>query len=91
MVVKFPCKICCKPVANSHHAIQCDNCNIWFHVKCNRINTQTYKFLRKSSVSWYCIKCSEKIYPFLNISNEEPFETKSRKKHEVQSFNQKKF
>ena len=48
MVVKFPCKICCKPVANSHHAIQCDNCNIWVHVKCSRINTQTYKFLQKA-------------------------------------------
>ena len=39
MIVRFPCKICCKPVANSDHAIQCDNCNIWVHVKCNRINT----------------------------------------------------
>ena len=27
----------------------------------------------------YCIKCSEKIYPFLNISNEEPFETNQGK------------
>ena len=76
MVVRFPCKICCKPVANSHHRVHCDNCNIWVHVKCNKINTQTSQ---KSSAVWYCIKCSEEIYPFLNISNEEPFEKNQEK------------
>ena len=91
MVVKFPCKICCKSVANSHHAIQCDNCNIWVHVKCNRINTQTDKFLQNSSAAWYCIKCSEEIYLFLNISKEELFEINQGKKHKVQNFHQKKF
>ena len=42
MVVKFACKRCCKPVLNSHHAIQCDNCNIRVHVKCNRIKTHKH-------------------------------------------------
>ena len=89
MVVKFPCKICCKSVANSHHAIQCDNCNIWVHVKCNRINTETYKFLQKSSVAWYCIRCSEEIYSFLNVSNEEPFETNQGKNIKFKVFTKK--
>ena len=52
---------------------------IWVYIKCNRINTQTYKFLQKCSAAWYCTKCSEKIYPFLNISNEELFETNQGK------------
>ena len=89
MVVKFPCKICFKAVANSHHAIQCDNCNIWVHVKCNKINTQTYTFLQKSSAAWYCIKCSEEIYPFLNISNEELFETNQGKNVKFKVFTKK--
>ena len=89
MVVKFPCKICLKAVANSHHAIQCDNCNIWVHIKCNKINTQTYKFLQKSSAAWYCIKCSEEIYPFSNISNEELFETNQGKNIKFKVFTQK--
>ena len=89
MVVKFPCKICCKSVANSHHAIQCDNFNIWVHVKCIRINTETYKFLQKSSVAWYCIRCSEEIYSFLNISNEEPFETNQGKNIKFKVFTKK--
>ena len=89
MVVKLPCKICCKPVVNSHHVIQCDNCNIGVHVKCNRINTQIYKFLQKSSATWYCIKCSEEIYPFLNISNEELFETNEGKNIKFKVFTKK--
>ena len=48
MVVKLM-QIFFKAVANSHNAIQCDDCNIWVHAKCNRINTQRYKFLQKSS------------------------------------------
>ena len=84
MVVKFPCKICCKPVANSHHAIQCDYCNIWVMLNVTGL-TQTCNFLPKSSAGWYCIKCSEGMYPFLNISNEELFET-NQGKNKVQSF-----
>ena len=75
MVVKFPCKICFKAVASSYHAIQCDNCNIWLHVKC--------------SAAWYCIKCSEEIYPFSNISNEELFETNQGKNIKFKVFTQK--
>ena len=89
MVVKLLCKICFKAVANSHHAIQCDNCNIWVHVKCNKINTKTYKFLQKSSAAWYCIKCSEEIYPFLNISNEKLFETNQGKNVKFKVFTKK--
>ena len=89
MVVKFPFKVCFKAVANSHHAIQCDNCNIWVHVKCIKISTQIYKFLQKSSVAWYCIKCSDEIYPFLNISNEELFETNQGKNIKFKVFTQK--
>ena len=28
--------------------MECDKCHIWVHIKCNRINLQTYKFLQKS-------------------------------------------
>ena len=87
MVGKFPCKICSKAAGNLHHVTQSDNCNTWEHVKCNSIIKQT--FLQKSSAAWYCIKCSEEIYPFLNISNEELLETNQGKKHKAQSFHQK--
>ena len=89
MVVKFPCKFFFIELAISHHTIQCDSCNIWVKVKCNKINTQTYTFLQKSSAAWYCIKCSEEIYPFSNISNEELFETNQGKNIKFKVFTQK--
>ena len=48
MPVKFPCKICEKAVAGNHRAVCC---NIWVHIKCNRINTQTYNILKKENAS----------------------------------------
>lgn len=86
MVVKFLCEICCKPVANLHHAIHCDNCNIWAHVKWNSINTKTYTLLQNNSAAWYYIKSSKEIYLSLNNSNEELFETNQGKNVKIKIF-----
>ena len=55
--------------------MQCDKYYIWVHIKCNKINLQTYRLLQKSPSAWYCIKCFEDIVPFGTISNEELFKT----------------
>ena len=80
MVVKFLCKICNNVGAKNHHTVQCDHCQLWVHIKCNKINLQTYKFLQKSSFAWYCIKCFEDIIPFSNISDHELFQANKDKK-----------
>ena len=80
MVLKFPCKICNNAVAKSHHVVQCDHCQLWVHIKCNKINLQTYKFLQKRSFAWYCVKCFEDIIPFSTISDHELFQTNKGKK-----------
>ena len=80
MVVKFPCKICSKAVANSHHALQCDNYHLWVHVKCNRTNLQTYKYLQKCSSAWYCLKCYEELISYTAISNKEVYQTNQEQK-----------
>ena len=36
--IKFPCKICENNVTNCDHAIQCDLCDSWVHIKCNDLN-----------------------------------------------------
>ena len=70
MTVNYPCKICQKAVAKNHCAIQCDNCNLWVHIKRNKINLQTYKCLQYNySTAWYCLNCSQQIIPFSNITN----------------------
>ena len=49
----------------------CDHCQVLVHIRCNKINLQTYKFLQKSSFAWYCIKCFEDVIPFSTISHNE--------------------
>ena len=72
MVVKFPCKICNRPVAKNHQSIQCDACDTWVHRECNKINKQTYKFLQnKINTKWFCIICTKEFLPFSNLNNEE--------------------
>ena len=64
MSTKYPCQICCNPVAKNHKAIQCDKCQLWDHVKCNKINDQTYNLLKEDERTWYCISCSKDLVPF---------------------------
>ena len=89
MVVKLPCKICNKAVANNHHAVQCDKCHLWVHMKCSRINPQTYKFLQKCSYAWYCPKCYEGTFPFATVSNEELYQTNQGRKIKSQLLQKK--
>ena len=70
-MVKFPCKICTKPVASNHRAIQCDICDIWMPIKCNKINSQTYDSLRKDNTQWFCIECSKDQFLFSKLNNNE--------------------
>ena len=38
------CGICEKNVASNHHAIECDLCSKWIHLKCNKLNTNDYVY-----------------------------------------------
>ena len=42
----FPCKIFNENVNGIDHAIQCDVCNFWVHIKCNSLNYIDYKYLQ---------------------------------------------
>ena len=75
MVVKFPCEICNKAIANNNRVLHCDNCHLSFHIKCNRINLQTYKYLPRCSSAWYSLKCCEELIPFTTVSNKELYQT----------------
>ena len=89
MVIKFPCKICNKAVANNRRAIQCDKCHSWIHIRCNKINLSTYQYLQQCVYDWYCIKCFEDIISFSNISNNELYETNFGKKVKFKALSRK--
>ena len=69
MVPQFPSLICEKAVAKNHKAVCCDMCNKRLHIRCNNINTYTYKKLQKSDAPWYCKECLKKLTPFSNVTN----------------------
>ena len=81
MVVKFPCKICNRPVAKNHQSIQCDTCDTWVHRESNRINKQTHKLLQNEiNTKWFCIICTKEFLSFSNLNNEEFTHTVKDKK-----------
>ena len=61
-LVKDGCGMCPKGCRNNQRAIQCDECNVWFHTKCSGISNGEYADLRANqNMNWYCFKC---VFPF---------------------------
>ena len=54
---KFPCGICLKPCKWGHKAIQCDQCDVWYHNNCAFVTTYHYDILANCSLSWCCFNC----------------------------------
>ena len=75
MPPQFPCGIRLKPVAKNHKAEKCDHCDLWIHIKPNKINRQTYNLLLE-----YCLACSKKFIPFSTLNGNEFHSTIQGKK-----------
>ena len=52
-------------------ASQCDICQSWVHIKCNKLNHIDYKYLQGSNDLWYCLSCCSNIFPFGTQTNKE--------------------
>ena len=66
--VKDACGVCLKGCRKNQKAIQCDDCDVWFHAKCSGVTDGEYANLSvNSNTNWYCFKC---VFPFeLNDCN----------------------
>ena len=62
--VVYPCKICHVSVNNKDAAAQCDICQSWVHMKCNKLNQIDYKYLQDANDRWFCLSCCRNIFPF---------------------------
>ena len=81
MPTAFPCGICLNPVVKNHHkAVKCDNCDLWIHIKCNKINVQTYNLLINDNTVSYCLTCSKKLFPFSALNDNDLFNQPSKLK-----------
>ena len=65
----FPCKICNININNKDRAVQCDICQFWIHIKCNKLNHMVYKYLQRSNDLWYYISCCDEVLPFSTLAN----------------------
>ena len=70
---KFPCRICAKNVHDKDKAVQCDLCELWIHIKCNKFNYPDYGYVQNCDQSWYCIECCSTIFPFNSLSSNKNF------------------
>ena len=72
---KYRCGTCKLNVNKSQKAIQCDNCNYWNHIKCDKIDSNVCATLKNSKEHYICNLCKEEIIPFHKLSNQQFFTT----------------
>ena len=65
------CRVCTKNINPAHHYLKCYNCKLNVHKKCNKLNDLDYKLLRSHCSIWFCIICTDEMFPFSNISDHE--------------------
>lgn len=55
------CGKCTKEVNDSDDALECEVCEIWFHIKCENIPKMVYTFMQDNEagkqLSWHCSYC----------------------------------
>ena len=90
MLAAFTCGICLNPVAKNHKAVKCDNCDLWIHIKCNKINVQTFNLLINDNTVWYCLTCSNKLYPFSALNDNVFHSTTQDKTIKFKAFTRKR-
>ena len=56
--LKYPCGECGKAVKWGQKAIECENCNIWFHKHCLEMSDEIFEVLESHpSYTWICCSC----------------------------------
>ena len=79
-MIIYPCNIFKKEVSIYDRGICYDHCNHWVHQTCNATNNVDYKVLQNKHESWYCIPCTEEIFPFCYIEKRKSNISKSLSK-----------
>ena len=75
---KFPCGICSKNINKNHHYLQCSLCNYRCHIKCNKIDPNTFVKMKKIK-DFICLACKEENIPFQTLSDNQFIATVSQR------------
>ena len=66
------CNICNKIVGINHNAIECEICNRWVHIKCNKFDKKEYELYKNDPARrFYCINCLYDALPLNNANDNE--------------------
>ena len=73
----YSCGSCRQEVHDQDHAMQCDECDHWYHTACVQMNDTSYEQLKFHSVLWFCSccglpNCSNCLFSS-NISTSNPY------------------
>ena len=57
------CMKCNRKVKENQKGIQCEYCDIWFHISCGDLGEEEYEKLKNlgDKASWYCKSCTSRI------------------------------
>jgi len=58
------CEKCKNKVESSHHALLCELCEIWFHIKCVNVNKECYEALKVGLIGFAITATSESVMLF---------------------------
>ena len=62
------CPKCSVTVTDSDSALECELCQMWYHIKCQKLTEQEYKFIGDhQSVHWYCTLCNKNVASLLQM------------------------
>ena len=64
---RFPCMICAKSVHDKDKAVQCDLCELWIHIKCNKLNYLHYRYLGNWKV-WQETRITKQVSLLNNLN-----------------------
>ena len=68
MCLNPACSRCNKTVSH-RNSIICVQCFKPIHLQCNNLNFVDGQLIKNSNSSWFCLYCSNNIFPFTNITN----------------------
>lgn len=77
------CPTCTKDVLRSEQALQCDLCNIWYHIKCQGVSSEVYKILSKKCnnyIHWFCKLCNANAITTIRLIQEVKADVESTRK-----------
>ena len=71
MCLKPACSTCNKTVSH-RNSIICAQCFKRIHLKYDNLNFVDLQLIKNWNSSWFCLQCSNNIFPFANIINKKP-------------------